>query len=75
MQGGLINKMKKYFFLLPVLFLVVAGFTVSAYAMNMPQPGPGFGQHIEMMAPEHPQLHGVGFGHMVSSMAQGNSCH
>ncbi len=68
--------MKKYFILLPLVALVFTGlFTAPVYAMdNMPYLEPSFGQHIATMTPEHPKIHGVMFGQMVSSMAQGISC-
>ena len=68
--------MKKYFILLPVFVLIIAGLTASAYAMDMDysQPGPDFGPHIAMMAPEHPRMHDAMFGNMVSNMARRISC-
>ncbi|MDP3992432.1 MAG: hypothetical protein Q8P79_02920 [Nanoarchaeota archaeon] len=64
--------MKKYL-ILPMLALVFAGlFTTLVYAI--PEPSPGFGQHIADMVPEHPQTMGAMFGDMVSMMAQGESC-
>ena len=69
--------MKKYLILLPLIALVFAGlFMTPVYAMSYHQPGSAeFGRHIAFMTPEHPQIHGVMFGNMISNMAQGNSCH
>jgi hypothetical protein len=36
--------------------------------------GPGFGDHVSEMAPEHPRMHGHMFGECVSSMARGIDC-
>jgi hypothetical protein len=72
--------MKKYLILLPLVALILAGFMTSVYASEhehegCPEPNSTeFGQHIAMMAPGHPKMHSAMFGHMVSNMAQGNSC-
>ncbi len=54
--------------------VVLAGVVVpSARAAggSCPDPGPGFGEHIASMAPEHPLRGGGMFGHCVSAMASG----
>ena len=68
--------MKKYFILLPVLVLIITGFTASVYAMDMDHSKPelNLGQHIAAMAPEHPKVHGVVFGNMVSNIARRIPC-
>jgi len=67
--------MKKYLILLSTIALVFTGlFMTPVYAMTL-EPSNGFGQHIAMMSPEHPQMYGVIFGGMTSSMARGTSCH
>ena len=65
----------------PVVFvLMLTGFfTMPVYAMDSmemdcSQAGPDFGEHVAMMTPEHPKMHGAFFGNMVSNMAQGKPC-
>ena len=70
--------MKKYL-LLPVFILIVAGFFITqVYAMNHQmdcshEDYENFGQHISMMAPEHPQMHGAMFGNTVGDIAKMHS--
>jgi hypothetical protein len=37
-------------------------------------PGPGFGEHIRQMTPEHPREHGRMFGVCVATMATTGEC-
>lgn len=67
--GGIV---KRFMVIAATALMTLGGAGIATAAE--PVGGPGFGQHVAAVAPEHPIQCGAGFGACVSAMARGESC-